>query len=112
MDRDEAEGPKVVYDPDKALDYIIKNAYIRMYDLQVARGWLRYRPDEDAYRPTFLGAYRLVWGLLPPLKWLRQLRLVRREKAVLREFRYALRDAATPEADWSVGDEGTRDLRS
>jgi hypothetical protein len=103
MDREAAEGPKVMYDTGKALDYLIEYAFIKMYDVQVARGWLRYCPDEDAYRPTFLGAYRLVWGLLPPLKWLRQLQLIRRERAVLRDFRQTQREAAPPDASRPVG---------
>lgn len=103
MDRDEAEGPKVMYDQGKALDYLVEYAFIKVYDVQVARGWLRYCLDENAYRPTVLGAYRLVWGLLPPFKWLRQLLLVRSEKAVLRAFRHTVQEAAASKTDRSVG---------
>jgi hypothetical protein len=99
MTRAEAEGAKVMYDPGKALDYLIEYAFIKMYDTQVARGLLHYCPDEDAYRPTFWGAYRLAWGLLPPLKWIQQLLLIRRERTVLREFRQTLQETAAPEAD-------------
>jgi hypothetical protein len=89
IDRAGADGPKVMYEQDKALDYLIDYAFIKTYNIQVARGLLRYRPDEDAYRLTLLGAYRLVWGLLPPLKWLRHVLLIQRAKTVLREFRHA-----------------------
>jgi len=89
MDRHEADGPKVLYDADKALEYLAEYAFVKMYDTQVARGLLRYSSADDTYRLTFIGAYFLVWGLLPPLKWLRQWLLANREKAVLREFHRA-----------------------
>lgn len=87
MDREAAEGPTIVYPPGEALEWLVENAFRKMYDLQAARGWLRYCSSDDSYRLTFLGAYRVVWGLVPPLKWLRQLLLFRRGKMVLRELR-------------------------
>ena len=38
------------------------------YESAVQRGYLRLTSDGSHYRPTFIGAYRMAWKLLQPMK--------------------------------------------
>jgi hypothetical protein len=89
MNKHDASGKKVLYEPGAALDYLVEYAFIKMYDIQVKRGWLSYDRVHDCYQPTIKGAYLICWGLMQPFKALRYAALRRREKAILEEFEQA-----------------------
>jgi hypothetical protein len=89
MGKRDVRGKKLVYEKGQALDYLARFAFLKCYEEQVKRGWLRYDPESICYRPTFKGAYRVVWGLLQPFKALRTMALHRRARAILTEFHQA-----------------------
>lgn len=78
---------KVLYEPGKAIEYLMKYAFKKSYDEQVNNGWLRYEAEGDCYRPTIKGAYLMSWGLIQPMKWFRMLAMRRKEREVLGEYR-------------------------
>ncbi|WP_020470662.1 hypothetical protein [Zavarzinella formosa] len=80
---------KFVYEPGQALEYLIRYAFIKTYDIQVSRGWLWLDPNTDAYRLTLRGAFLIVWGLQQPFKTFRKMILNRRATRTLQEFRQA-----------------------
>lgn len=86
-------GEPRVYPAGGEAEYLAEEAHARHYRRMAERGWLRLNRAGDAYRPTVWGAYRLVWGQMPPAKGLRVRAMRRREARVLAEFRRAERKA-------------------
>ena len=87
MDNHDVRANKVLYEPGKAIEYLIRFAFREAYDRQVKRGWLYYDEAKDCYGQTFVGAYRIAWGLMQPFKALRTNALRRREQMILADFR-------------------------
>jgi hypothetical protein len=82
-------GKKVLYEPGQAMEYLVRFAFLESYNRQVKRGWFYYDQENDLYRPTLRGAYRITWGLMQPFKALRKMALNRRAKSILKEFHRA-----------------------
>lgn len=78
---------KVLFEPGKAVQYLVTNAMKKAYDKQVVKGWLWFDAPGDCYRPTFKGAYLMTWGILFPMKQFRTMAMRRKEQAILAEFR-------------------------
>jgi hypothetical protein len=53
------------------------------YEVQVRMGVLHPTPGGDAYLPTWPGAFKMTWGLLPPMNWLRRSALKKRGEELL-----------------------------
>jgi hypothetical protein len=87
MRKHEAKGRAVLYEPGGAVDYLVETVLVKSYEEQVENGWLFYDEAADAYRPTLKGAYLIAWGLLPPMKHIREARMRSRARAILAEFR-------------------------
>lgn len=87
MAKHDVRGKKVVYEPGQALDYLLRFAFVKVYEDQVQRGWLYFDQRSGYYRPTFKGCYRIIGGLQQPVKALRTIALHRRARAILEEFR-------------------------
>lgn len=79
-------GTPWVYEPGTVVEYLTEYAWSKPFDRQVARGTLYVNASGDAYRMTILGAYRIVSGLLQPIKALRELAMRREERRILSEF--------------------------
>lgn len=88
MDRAAVAGPKSLYAPGEAVPYLGR-VLIESYEAQVKRRWLYLDRAADAYRPTWVGAYRMTWPQLWPVKSLLTGRMRREEQAVLRSFEAA-----------------------
>ena len=89
-------GEPRVYPAGGEAEYLAEEAHGRHYRRMVALGWLRLNRAGDAYRPTIWGAYRLVWGQMPPFAGLRRRAMLRREARVLAEFRRRGRPGVPP----------------
>ena len=89
MAKQDVHGKKVLYEPGQALDYLLRFAFVDVYEDKVKRGWLYFDQQSGCYRPTFKGSYLVVWGLLQPFKSLRTIALRRRARSILAEFRQA-----------------------
>jgi hypothetical protein len=86
MSKNLVRAEKVLYEPGKALDYLIHDAFVKSYDDQVKRGWLAYNAYRDYYRPTLKGVFLIAWGLMQPFKAIRTMAMHRRADRILREF--------------------------
>jgi hypothetical protein len=82
-----AAGKKVLYEPGKALEYLVEFAFAKFYEERAKQGWLYYDEVEDVYRFTLMGAYLVTGRLLQPFKALRHAMVNARAKSILREFR-------------------------
>jgi hypothetical protein len=49
--------------------------------------WLARTKDGEAFVPTLRGAYLMTWGQLPPVSWVRKLRIGRHAARLLAEVR-------------------------
>ena len=87
MGKHDVRGKKVLYEPGQALDYLLRFAFVKVYENQVKRGWLYFEQRSGCYRPTFKGSYLIVGALQQPFKALRTMALNRRARAILEEFR-------------------------
>ena len=56
---------------------------IDSYEQQVKKGILQKNADGDAYYPTFPGAFKMTWGLLPPMNWLRKSAIKKQSQELL-----------------------------
>lgn len=56
------------------------------YEYQTTTGYLRYDRERDCYVPTFLGAYKMTWRILPPMKQFTQSRYRREGQRLEREL--------------------------
>jgi hypothetical protein len=63
----------------------LQRDFAETYERQVPRGVLFYTESDDAYRPTYVGVYRLCWMLMPPLKWWHQFTMRLRGRRILAE---------------------------
>ncbi|HKW39691.1 MAG TPA: DUF4253 domain-containing protein [Gemmatimonadales bacterium] len=83
----------------------LSQAMVRELTEQVAvRTWRRDDATET-FRPTFVGAWKMTWRLLPPFRAIRMARLRRRGAALLRELGMEGRDPhpiAQPRSKMSV----------
>jgi hypothetical protein len=86
MSKHDVRSKKVLYEPNEALDYLTRYAFVKTYDEQVARGWLYYDEAQDVYGLTMKGAYLISWGLMQPFKALRNAALRSKARSVLQEF--------------------------
>jgi hypothetical protein len=59
----------------------------RRLDAEVRAGFAKYDAANDVYRPTLLGAYRMFWVSLPPMKWIIDRRDRARERELLDEMK-------------------------
>jgi hypothetical protein len=59
----------------------------RRLDAEVRAGFAKYDAANDVYRPTLLGAYRMFWVSLPPMKWIIDRRDRERERELLDEMK-------------------------
>jgi hypothetical protein len=82
-------GKKVLYGEGEAVPYLSR-VMIESYDRQVKYGWLALERTGGVYRPTWLGAYMMTWGLLWPMTAIRRFRMEQKEREVLRAFRAEL----------------------
>jgi hypothetical protein len=84
---------KVMYPEGDAARYLA-GVMEKGYEEQAALGLL-YRDEEGGeaiFRPTWYGAFYMTWGLLFPIKQIRQMRAAQRATAVLRSFRESQSD--------------------
>jgi hypothetical protein len=79
-------GEPVVYAPGQEIEYLTTYAFRQPCDEMVRRGWLYYEANAECYRPTLKGAYLMTWGLMQPMKALRQAAMYQRARRVLAEF--------------------------
>jgi hypothetical protein len=91
MSKRAVRAEKVLYEPGQALEYLIRYAFLKIYDDQVKRGWFAYDANSDYYRPTLQGAYLIAWGLMQPFKAIRTMAMHWRAARILREFDLACR---------------------
>jgi hypothetical protein len=82
-----AKEPKVKYDFNETPAAFIKRILNESYEKQVKRGWLVYNPSDLSFRPSFMGAYLMTWGLLWPISMFRKMTMSAEEAKVLRQFR-------------------------
>jgi hypothetical protein len=82
-----AHEPKVKYDFNETPPDFIKRILNESYRKEVQRGWLTYNAAEAVYKPTFVGAYAMTWGLLWPISMFRTMARNAEEAKVLRQFR-------------------------
>jgi hypothetical protein len=68
--------------PDAAA--FLTQALIKEMEQQIPLGYLRR--EDDAYRPTVLGAVLMTWTQLPPMTWIRRSRMRRRGDALIRSL--------------------------
>lgn len=83
----EFDGPREVYPSDDPLEWLAKHEFERLYEVHAARGWLARTRDREEFVPTLLGAYLMTWGLMPPVTWVRKLRIGQRAARLLAELR-------------------------
>jgi hypothetical protein len=86
IDKHAAQGRKVLYEPDKALEYLAGHAFIETFENYVTRGLMFYDHRTDCYRPTTKGAFLMTWGLMQPMKAIRYVALRRRAREIMEEF--------------------------
>ena len=79
-------GKPGVYEPGTVVAYLTEYAWTKPFGHEVARGTLSLDAPAEVYRMTVLGAYRIVGGLMQPIKVLRQLAMRRAERRILGEF--------------------------
>ena len=79
-------GKPWVYEPGTVVAYLTEYAWTKPFGHEVARGTLSLDAPAEVYRMTVLGAYRIVGGLMQPIKVLRQLAMRRAERRILGEF--------------------------
>jgi hypothetical protein len=89
MSKHGVRASKVLYEPGRALDYLVGYVLTQPFEQQIKRGWLYYDQGRDCYRPTLKGSYLIAWGLMWPFKGLRTMALQRRERRILEEFDHA-----------------------
>jgi hypothetical protein len=77
--------PPKRHDPQKAAEFMA-TAMQRSYDDQVGTGLLRKDAPAGVYRPTLLGAFKMTWRLLPPLKQILTRKRDALAKKVLADF--------------------------
>ncbi len=76
----------LLFEPGRAVEYLVRFGFEKEYEIQARRGWLYYVAAGDYYLPTLLGAYLMTWGLLQPMKFFRTVAMRQRERRVLTEF--------------------------
>jgi hypothetical protein len=81
--------PKVKYDYNESPPAFIKRVMCESYEKQVKRGWLTYSAADASFRPSFVGAYLMVWGLLWPISMIRMAMRSAEEAKLLAQFRGA-----------------------
>lgn len=81
-------GRKVTYAPTEVLAHRLR-VERKGFDQQVKFGRMYLDPLVNAYRPTWIGAYLMAWGLLWPVTSFRRMRLRQEERRLLAEFRAA-----------------------
>jgi hypothetical protein len=86
MDKYAAQGRKVMYEPDKALEYLARYAFIETFENYVKRGLMWYDQQTDCYRPSTKGAFLMTWALMQPMKAIRYAALRKRARKILEEF--------------------------
>lgn len=84
-----ATSPRIVYEPGKALDYLVDVAINQSCEEQVAFGRMFHDETTDAYRPTIKGAYLMTWGMMHPFLFFRQIAMRRRARRILAELHQA-----------------------
>lgn len=77
--------PPKRHDPQKAAEFMA-TAMQRSYDDQVGTGLLRKDAPAGVYRPTLLGAFKMVWRMLPPHKQILTRKRDERAKKILADF--------------------------
>jgi hypothetical protein len=87
MAQNGANEPKVKYDFNEPPPAFIKRILNESYEKQVKRGWLTYSPAAASFRPSFVGAYMMTWGLLWPISMIRTMMRNSEEAKVLQQFR-------------------------
>lgn len=75
--------PRVVPQPEQELEFLSHHLE-RAWSDQVPNGMVML--TGGVYRPTLYGAYRMVWGELPPFRWIRMARRNAAARRVLAEF--------------------------
>ncbi|MGH7699189.1 MAG: hypothetical protein ACREMJ_01515 [Gemmatimonadales bacterium] len=65
---------------------LMVTALLREYRQQVETGYLWHDRSVDAFRPTWRGAWRMTWKLLPPMSQVRRWRAQRHATRLLREL--------------------------
>ena len=82
-------GTPWVYEPGTVVEYLTEYAWAKPFGREVARGTLYVNAPDDTYRMTLTGAYRIVVGMVPPIKTFRELAMRRAERRILAESRRA-----------------------
>ena len=80
-----ASDAPVTYEPGKAVEYFT-GVLVKGYDEQVERGVLRLDEKNGVYRPTIVGAYKMTWRLLFPLKQILTAKRDARARQILAEY--------------------------
>lgn len=79
---------KVMFEPGSAAAYLAQ-VMAQGYEEQAAVGIMRrtVEADEEIYRPTWYGAFRMTWGLMFPFQSMRRAAISRKSAAILDAFR-------------------------
>jgi hypothetical protein len=80
------DGPREVYPSENAPGWLAEQ-FEELYEANMVRGWLVRTRDRAAFVPTLFGAYRMTWRLIPPVIWVRKLRMGRQTARLLTEVR-------------------------
>lgn len=80
---------KVLYPEGEAVLWM-KEILRKVLEEQAQLGVLKRSPTGDAFYPTWIGAYRMTWQLLPPLLQLRRKAEMRKADAVFRSYRASI----------------------
>jgi uncharacterized protein DUF4253 len=81
--RDFASAKTIPFDHQSDAARLLSQAMVRELTEQVEAGTWRLDAAATTFRPTFIGAWRMTWRLLPPFRAIRMARLRRRSAALL-----------------------------
>lgn len=77
-----APGKKQVFEAGKEREYLMR-VLVQSYEEQARFGRLTYDASKRAFKPTFLGAFAMTWGQLPPMSLLARAAMKREAEALL-----------------------------
>jgi Domain of unknown function (DUF4253) len=106
LERDFASVRTIPFDRQGDPARFLSEAMVRELTEQVEAGTWRLDTATQTFRPTFTGAWRMTWRLLPPFRAIRMARLRRRAAALLERLGMTGRDAhpiAQPRTRLSLG---------
>lgn len=85
LDKHGVTGPKVSFKPGRTAEYLQDITFPELFERLTRWDWVSLHHG-GYYHYTLTGAYAVTWGLLQPMKAMREARLRRAERALLSEF--------------------------